>query len=102
MHKTMEYLGLMDEPEEEKAHVITIDAKSYQDARKVAEAFRAGNPVILNCSAMAEEDRKRIVDFASGLIFGNRGTIERVTNNVFLLSPSEVVVQEESNTSNFV
>jgi cell division inhibitor SepF len=51
---------------------------------------------------MAEEDRKRIVDFASGLIFGNRGTIERVTNNVFLLSPSDVVVQEESNTSNFV
>lgn len=111
MHKTMDYLGvsgamnylgLMDEPEEENTHVITIDAKTYKDAPKVAEAFRAGNPVILNCSAMAEEDRKRIVDFASGLIFGNRGTIERVTNHVFLLSPSEVVVQEESNTSNFV
>jgi FtsZ-interacting cell division protein YlmF len=111
MHKTMDYLGvtgalnylgLMDEPEEEIAHVITIDAKSYEDAPKVAEAFRAGNPVILNCSAMAEEDRKRIIDFASGLIFGNRGTIERVTNYVFLLSPLNVVVQEESKTSNFV
>jgi cell division inhibitor SepF len=102
MHRTMEYLGLVDGDQDETQRVITIDAKSYQDARKVAEAFRAGNPVILNCSAMAEEDRKRIVDFASGLIFGNRGTIERVTNNVFLLSPSDVVVQEESNTSNFV
>jgi len=101
-HRTMGYLGLVDFDEDETQQVITIDAKSYQDARKVAEAFRAGNPVILNCSAMAEEDRKRIVDFASGLIFGNRGTIERVTNHVFLLSPSDVVVQEESNTSNFV
>jgi len=111
MHKTMDYLGvssalnylgLIDEPQEEIVQVITIDAKSYEDAPKVAKAFSAGNPVILNCSAMAEEDRKRIIDFASGLIFGNRGTIERVTNYVFLLAPSGVVVQEESTTSNFV
>jgi cell division inhibitor SepF len=98
----MEYLGLVDGDQDETQRVITIDAKSYQDRLKVAEAFRAGNPVILNCSEMAEEDRKRIVDFASGLIFGNRGTIERVTNHVFLLSPADVVVQEESNTSTFV
>ena len=65
-------------------------------------AVQEGNPVILNCSEMTDEDRKRIVDFASGLIFGNRGHIERVTNFVFLLSPTDVVVQEESNTSNFV
>jgi FtsZ-interacting cell division protein YlmF len=101
-HKTIEYLGLVESDKDENQAVITIDAKSYQDARKVAEAFRAGNPVILNCSAMAEEDRKRIVDFASGLIFGKHGTIERVTNHVFLLSPADVVVQEASNTSNFV
>ena len=102
MHNTLNYLGLMDEPEEEIAHVITIDAKSYEDAPKVAEAFRAGNPVILNCTEMAEDDRKRIIDFASGLVFGNAGTIERITTRVFLLSPVNVVVEEESNTSNFV
>jgi cell division inhibitor SepF len=102
MHRTMEYLGLVDVDQDEIQRVITIDAKSYQDARKVAEAFRAGNPVILNCTEMAEEDRKRIIDFASGLVFGNAGTIERVTNHVFLLSPVDVVVKEESKTSNFV
>jgi FtsZ-interacting cell division protein YlmF len=102
MHKTLEYLGLVDGDQEEVTPVITIDAKSYEDAPKVATAFRAGNPVILNCSEMAEEDRKRIIDFASGLIFGNRGTIERVTNHVFLLSPADAIVQEESNSSNFV
>jgi cell division inhibitor SepF len=102
MHRTMEYLGLIDVDQDEIQRVITIDAKSYQDARKVAEAFRAGNPVILNCTEMAEEDRKRIIDFASGLVFGNAGTIERVTNHVFLLSPVDVVVKEESKNSNFV
>jgi hypothetical protein len=102
MHKTLEYLGLVDGDQEEVPRVITIDAKSYKDAPKVAEAFRAGNPVILNCTDLVEDDRKRIIDFASGLVFGNAGTIERVTSAVFLLSPKDVVVKEESKASNFV
>jgi len=102
MHRTMEYLGLVDVDQEETQRVISVDVKSYADAPRVAEAFRAGNPVILNCTEMAEDDRKRIIDFASGLIFGNHGTIERVTRHVFLLSPADVVVKEESKTSNFV
>jgi cell division inhibitor SepF len=98
----MEYLGLVDVDQEETQRVISVDVKSYADAPRVAEAFRAGNPVILNCTEMAEDDRKRIIDFASGLIFGNHGTIERVTRHVFLLSPADVVAKEESKTSNFV
>ena len=90
MHKTLEYLGLIDTEQPTVPKVITVDAKSYADAPRVAEAFRAGNPVILNCTELAEEDRKRIIDFASGLVFGNAGTIERVTNAVFLLSPKDV------------
>lgn len=89
MHKTLEYLGLIDTEQPTVPKVITVDAKSYADAPRVAEAFRAGNPVVLNCTELAEEDRKRIIDFASGLVFGNAGTIERVTNAVFLLSPKD-------------
>ena len=38
---------------------------------------------------------QRLVDFAAGLAFGLRGTIERVTNRVFLLSPANVQVTAE-------
>jgi len=41
---------------------------------------------------MGESDAKRLVDFSAGLVFGLRGSIERVTNKVFLLSPSYVEV----------
>jgi cell division inhibitor SepF len=41
---------------------------------------------------MDDEDAKRIIDFAAGLIFGLHGSIERVTNKVFLLSPSYIEV----------
>ena len=45
---------------------------------------------------MDDSDAKRIVDFAAGLIFGLRGSIERVTNKVFLLSPANVDVGAEA------
>jgi cell division inhibitor SepF len=44
---------------------------------------------------MSDPDAKRLVDFAAGLIFGLHGAIERITNKVFLLSPSGVEVAAE-------
>jgi cell division inhibitor SepF len=44
---------------------------------------------------MGEADAKRLVDFSAGLVFGLHGSIERVTNKVFLLSPSTIEVLGE-------
>jgi cell division inhibitor SepF len=44
---------------------------------------------------MDDADAKRLVDFAAGLVFSVRGTIERVTAKVFLLSPPNVAVATE-------
>jgi cell division inhibitor SepF len=49
----------------------------------------------MNLTELADADAKRLVDFAAGLIFGLRGSIERVTNKVFLLSPRDVDVTAE-------
>jgi cell division inhibitor SepF len=74
--------------------IHTIHPRSYNDARRFGEEYRAGHPVILNLTEMDDADAKRIVDFAAGLIFGLHGTIERVTNKVFLLSPQNVDVRD--------
>jgi cell division inhibitor SepF len=75
--------------------ITTLQPSSYNEARQIGEAFREGIPVIMNLTEMADEDAKRLVDFAAGLIFGLRGSIEKVTNKVFLLSPSNVRVSAE-------
>jgi cell division inhibitor SepF len=75
--------------------ITTLQPSSYNEARQIGEAFRDGIPVIMNLTEMADEDAKRLVDFAAGLIFGLRGSIEKVTNKVFLLSPSNVRVSAE-------
>ena len=72
--------------------ITTVHPRSYNDAKIIGESFRDGIPVIMNVTDMGEADAKRLVDFSAGLVFGLRGTIERVTNKVFLLSPSYVEV----------
>ena len=75
--------------------ITTLHPRTYNDARALGEAFREGTPVIMNLTEMDDGDAKRIVDFSAGLVFGLRGTIERVTQKVFLLSPNNVTVTAE-------
>ncbi len=79
----------------ELSRITTVHPRTYNEARTVGEQYRDGTPVIMNLSDMDDSDAKRLVDFAAGLIFATRGTIERITNKVFLLSPPNVSVAAE-------
>jgi cell division inhibitor SepF len=79
----------------ELSRITTLHPRTYNEARTIGENFREGVPVIMNLSEMDDSDAKRLVDFAAGLVFGVRGTIERVTAKVFLLSPPNVTVAAE-------
>jgi cell division inhibitor SepF len=79
----------------ELSRITTLHPRTYNEARTIGENFRDGVPVIMNLSEMDDADAKRLVDFAAGLVFATRGTIERVTNKVFLLSPPNVTVAAE-------
>ncbi len=81
--------------EEQRYQITTLHPTTYREARTIGEHFRDGVPVIINLTEMDEGDARRLVDFAAGLAFGLRGTIERVTNRVFLLSPANVQVTAE-------
>ena len=83
-------------PAADLARITTIHPHTYNDARRIGEEYREGVPVIMNLTEMDDTDAKRIVDFAAGLVFGLHGTIERVTNKVFLLSPANVEVGAEA------
>lgn len=79
--------------------IFTVNPRSYNEARVIGERYRDGNTVLMNLSDMGDDERKRLVDFASGLVFGHHGTIERVTSKVFLLSPANVIVSSEIKTA---
>ncbi|MGH3872827.1 MAG: cell division protein SepF [Pseudonocardiaceae bacterium] len=77
------------------SRIVTLHPHNYNEARPIGERYREGNPVIINLTEMEDRDAKRLVDFAAGLAFALRGSIDKVTNKVFLLSPPNVDVSAE-------
>lgn len=83
------------EEADRRYQITTLHPTTYREARTIGEHFREGTPVIMNLTEMEEADARRLVDFGAGLAFGLRGSMERVTNRVFLLSPANVQVTAE-------
>lgn len=79
----------------EPYRITTLHPRTYNEAKSIGESFREGTPVIMNLTEMDDSDAKRLVDFSAGLVFGLRGSIERITSKVFLLSPANVDVTAE-------
>lgn len=76
-----------------KVHLT--DPTTFNDVEEVGDRFRNGIPVIMNLAGASEPTAKRLLDFASGLIYGLDGRIERVGDRVFLLTPLGTDVSTE-------
>lgn len=74
------------------ARITTLQPRSYNEARTIGERYRDGVPVIMNLTELDDAAAKRLVDFAAGLAFALRGSIDKVTSRVFLLTPADVEV----------
>ncbi|MFB7632710.1 cell division protein SepF [Streptomyces sp. NPDC056149] len=83
-----------DEPTEETRRFIVIRVQTFADAREVAEYLMAQLPVLLDLSSADTDVAKRILDFASGVVFGLGSGMHRVDTNVFLLAPAGTEVAE--------
>jgi cell division inhibitor SepF len=75
--------------------VSLVVPKSFNDAQKVADKLKADVPVIINFQSADPELAKRLVDFASGLTYALDGSMQRVADRVFLLTPSTISVSAE-------
>ena len=71
------------------------EPKRFNEARDIGERFRQGIPVIMNLQSADDTVARRLVDFASGLVFGLDGKIEMVASRVYLLTPANMEVSAE-------
>ncbi|MDR2253398.1 MAG: cell division protein SepF [Bifidobacteriaceae bacterium] len=79
----------------EPTHRIeTAHPRNWADAKKIGLAYRESVPVIINLSHVNDADAQRLVDFASGMALAMRGRMQRITNQVFLLSPATLTTSE--------
>ena len=77
------------------ARVHLVVPRSFNDAQAIADKFKDLVPVILNLQGTDTELSKRLIDFSSGLTYALNGSMQRVADKVFLLTPRNVEVSAE-------
>lgn len=77
----------------QKVHLVV--PRSFNDAQAIADRFKEAIPVILNLQTAEPELAKRLIDFSSGLTYALNGSMQRVADKVFLLTPRNVEVSAE-------
>ena len=82
-------------PSPATAQVHLVLPRSFNDAQQIADKFKQGVPVIVNLQNADQELSKRLVDFASGLTYALNGSMQRVADRVFMLTPHNVQVSAE-------
>ena len=76
-----------------KPHVVA--PRTFNDAQRLADRFKADQPVIVNLQTANRDLARRIIDFVSGLCYALGGKMEKVADQVYLLAPSHVNLAEE-------
>lgn len=82
-------------PSQHVAGVGVVPPRTFNDAQQIADQFKRGNPVIVNLQTTDADLAKRIIDFGSGLTYGLDGSMQRIADKVFLLTPPDVDVSAE-------
>ena len=82
-------------PPDASARPHVVVPESFNQAQEVADKFKGNQPVIVNLQGAERDLSRRLIDFASGLCYGLGGQMDKVANQVYLLTPSNVEVSAE-------
>ncbi|MCA1834262.1 MAG: cell division protein SepF [Actinomycetota bacterium] len=75
--------------------VHVVEPRIYDDAQQFADRFKGGVPVIINLRMTEPKHAGKILHFASGLVYGLNGRMQRVAESVYLITPFNVEVSAD-------
>ena len=70
--------------------LVVVQPDTFEEAREIADHLKAKKPVVVNLEGVEREIARRIVDFLSGAVFALDGSIQKVSNGIFLIAPHNV------------
>ncbi len=72
--------------------VCIIKPNGFEDSKDVVNTILSGRTVILNIEGLDIGIAQRIIDFTSGASFSIGGTLQKVSNYIFVVTPDSVDV----------
>ncbi|MGH9076078.1 MAG: cell division protein SepF [Acidimicrobiales bacterium] len=76
-----------------KVHVLA--PTKFADCQEIGDRFKGNQPVIVNLQAGDRELSRRMIDFCAGVAYALGGSMDKVADQVFLLTPTNVEVSAE-------
>ena len=71
-------------------HIVTYKPQTMDDVQEICDRFLEGDAVILSFEQADGINEERIVDFLSGAIYSQNGTILKICNHIYAISPEDV------------
>ncbi|GEM_PF-624859 len=78
--------------ESKKLRVSISEPHEFEEVQNIGDDLKVDIPVIVNLQNTNSELSKRIIDFCSGLTYALEGSIKKVADRVFLITPKNTVV----------
>ena len=73
-----------------------VTPKSYDTVTQIADLLLSKKTVLLNLEGTNRETARRLIDFLSGVAYALGGGIQKVADNTYAVTPSNVAVSKES------
>lgn len=70
--------------------VCVIKPRTMEDAREITETLLNSCTVVLNMEGLDVDVAQRIIDFSSGSCFAIEGNLQKISNYIFIITPSSV------------
>lgn len=81
--------------------MVITQPTCYEDVQEIGEYLKSKKSVIINLENVGKEDARRILDFLSGATFMIEGTIQKVSNLIYLMTPKNVEIQNDLERSQY-
>lgn len=84
------------------SEIVVLEPQSFDEVQSIADHLKASQSVVLNLSQLNPDTARRVVDFASGVIYALDGHLQKVSEDIFLFAPHHVdVITRRTETSTF-
>jgi cell division inhibitor SepF len=77
---------------------IRREIHSLEDARPIADGLKDGVQQIINLAATPQPVRERVIDFLNGVVYAIEGSVEKVSEHVFVYAPPQAILDAPTTT----
>lgn len=81
--------------------IVVMQPLTIQEAQEVGDHLKNRAAVLINLQDLERETAIRILDFTSGIAYALSGTIQKISEAIFLFAPPSVNVLSEAKKPSF-